>query len=127
MVSASPISRSSTGPVVCALRASSQAPRSWAAISCSPVWAESSPQASRNECSTAASPVQARSRRRLARIGLAPGERPEDLVAGIPGGRAVLGDEHHLDPVAGAEVEDLGRAELRAQRDEAYANFRARQ
>ena len=92
IASASPISRSSTGPQVCALRASSQAPRSCAAISCSPVWAESRPQARRNRCSTAASPVQARSRRAAspAPSGSRPVERAEHLEACIAGRRAVL-------------------------------------
>ena len=103
-----------------ALRASSQAPRSWAAISCSPVWAESSPQASRNRCSTAASPVQARSRRAAsARSGSRPASARKTSQAASAGRRAVLGGEHHLDAVAGADVEDLGSAERGAQGGEA--------
>ena len=70
---ASPMRRSSSGPQVRAARESSHAPRSCAAISCSPSCAESSPQASSSRCSTAASPVQAR-RMRAASPGC--GSRP---------------------------------------------------
>ncbi len=106
---ASPSRRSSTGPQVCAVRESSQAPRNCAAISCSPVWAESSPQASRNRCSTAASPVQARSTRAAS-----PGSGSRPVSARNTSWRASaaatpsVGGVHHLDAIAGADVEEFG-------------------
>ena len=65
--------------------------------------------------------------RRLARVRLAPGKCPEYILTRIARGRPVLGGKHHLDPVAGADIENLGGLEACAQRTQPGAEIRARQ
>ena len=112
---------------VCAARASSQARRSWAAISCSPVCAESRPQASRKRWLDGRLPGPGTQQAGgLPGLRLASGETAEDLRAQIGRLPAVLGGEEHLDAVAGADIERLGGLQAGAQTLQARRDFRAR-